>query len=195
LPRASTANLWRSASDDKLLGWQVLELGKPRKPVIRSIQIATYHVCTSIPRRRRTLQWHKHNQMVSLTNNPWFSTKNANKTEKTDNFLTNFPKTEVLSAPNDHDVTSVASVVWVTSFAKLTTNHGALFVNGSELYKTMETCRNMWRVFKVIRSNRSKTEIWQIFDVYIEKNTWKRRLIAKLLHCSLWGNGNRCRWI
>jgi len=26
----------------------------------------------------------------------------------------------------------------VTSFAKLTTNHGALFVNGSELYKTME---------------------------------------------------------
>jgi len=27
----------------------------------------------------------------------------------------------------------------VTSFTKLTTNRGALFVNGSELYKTMET--------------------------------------------------------
>ena len=39
--------------------------------------------------------------------------------------------------------------------------------------------RNLLHMFKVIRSNGSKIEIWQIFLICTVKNTWKRRLIAK----------------
>jgi len=36
-------------------------------------------------------------------------------------------------------------------------------------------------MFKVIRSNRLKIEMWQIFDLYNERRHLKRRTIAKLM--------------
>jgi len=44
----------------------------------------------------------------------------------------------------------------------------------------LNTARNMWHVFKVIRSNRPEIEMWHI-SLYSEKNTCKRRVIDKLL--------------
>jgi len=42
--------------------------------------------------------------------------------------------------------------------------------------------RDMWHMLKVIRSNRSKVEMWQSF-IYTVKNTRKPRLITKLMFC------------
>ena len=66
------------------------------------------------------------------------------------------------------------SPVWRTAL-----NPNWTYIRVGKNYPSAES--NMWHMFMSINSNWPETETWQIFDLYNERNAWKRHLSTKLL--------------